>query len=74
MTITGQKQNEAYKEFSSTGNVFPSGTKTLREFWNGNGVANVCNCSWQASNGCMVYFTMTVRRRQHSRQVTLIAE
>ena len=74
MTITGQKQNEAYEEFSKAagGNVFPRGTKTLQEFWNG--VADVCNCSWQASNGCVIYFTMTVRKGHHSRQVTLITE
>lgn len=73
MTITGQKQNEAYKEFSkAAGNVFPRETKTLQKFWNG--VADVCNCSWQASNGCVIYFTMTVRKGHHSRQVTLITE
>ena len=73
MIITGKRQNEAYQEYSQTTHgCAPTGSKTLREFWNGK--AQVTSCSWQASNGCVVYFTVTVRKGSHGRQVTYITE
>lgn len=64
------KIDEAKAEFNKASNGFyPSNSKTLREF--SNGVNQITNCSWIASNGCTVLFTITqFRRARHSIQVT----
>jgi hypothetical protein len=75
MNIVGKKQNEAYQEFKDqSGGVAPLGSKTLNAFSNGTG-AQVINYSWQSSNGCTIFFTITYHRKGgHQIQPTFIKE
>lgn len=68
------KIDEAKDEFKqSSDGLYPSSSKTLREF--SNGVNQITNCSWTASNGCKVLFTITqFRRAKYSIQVTGVYE